>query len=101
MQHAAFAQQEEVLRNMCATFLSVSDDNLVQPYAPQPERILVHVMPRQQDGDFATELALVVSEYFQSLAATQPGTVQLFCEHPCVYVLAVGQIDMYRLYCSC
>ena len=74
MQHAAFTQQEEVRRNMCATFLSVSDDKLVQPYAPQPERILVHVMPRQQDGDFATELALVISEHFQSLAATQLGT---------------------------
>lgn len=70
MQYEAFARQEAVRQNVCATFLSVSDEKLVQ-YAPQPEHIVIEVKPRQQDSSFATDLALLIRDQSAGLAGKQ------------------------------
>ena len=73
MQAAAFSKQEEVRRNMCATFLSVSDTQVVKQHAPDPEHIVHEVAPRPQDSSFATALAAVIAVQAEALATSLLG----------------------------
>lgn len=74
VQAEAYVKQEAVRSNMCATFLSLSDTQELQQYAPDPEYVLVHVAPRQQDSTFAGNLAMLIRTQAESLAASLPGT---------------------------
>ena len=98
MQSAAYFKHEEVCRNMCATFLLLSEDHMFQQYAPQPERIVYHVTPRQQDSSFATSLASVISEHTDSLAVFQLGKTRVhvninkrldICTTACIHFASV------------
>ena len=77
VQSEAYARQEEVRQNMCATFLSVSNDGEVESSAPKPERRVLQVTPRPKDTSFATTLASVITEHAEGLAATQLGTLSM------------------------
>ena len=77
MQSAAYASQEQVCRNMSATFLILSEEDKFHQVAPSLEHIVYNVTPRQQDSSFATALASVISEHSEGLAALQLGTVHL------------------------